>query len=711
MHLEARSSRVARAAFQGLVVALLVATPAVPGEFGDERALLYHIDQNQAGAGLIDVPTLIEAGRRLFSLRFTSADGLGRPAASGAGLPARRGQGGQAFLRTNGPDSGSCTACHNQPEAGGAGDFSAVAFVLTELIKTDVLAITPELGNERGPPELHGSGLIELLAREMTYDLLEIRAAAIAQAASSGTPVRLELVTKGVDFGAITALPDGNTEAAEIEGVAEDLVIRPWSLKGTAVSLREFTITAENRHHGMQASERFGLSRSGFHDYDKDGVVDELTPGDITSLVLYQASLPPPRQVVPNNDALAAAVQRGEGIFEDIGCAACHRTEMVLNGLVFTEPGPFADEGTLAARHVDMPVAMDLGKMDWAADLERTPEGGVILRTFTDLKRHDIADEETPFFDNEVLLQGFRLLDAWRARGDFSPRPKAVDKQLEDALAAWHAGDDATAAQMWETLAEQGYSEAQCNLGVMYASGRGVSQDQGKAVRWFKLAANQDYPVAQYHLGLSYADGAGVQIDYAQAVKWFELASGQGYVPAQLYLGNMYALGRGIGQDAVKAYAWFSIAANQPNNMVSESALRNLQISASTLSPEQIARAEIVAAEYWKRYVDVENAPQDYVASDVFLTRRLWGAGNTGPYGHRGDLSTLNEAILMHGGEARQQRIAYQALEEPDRAAVIEYLLSWRVIPSEVVPVDGDPRTDPFNQRLMALWQAAQPSP
>ena len=688
--------------FGGLVAAAVVAAPVPAQELGDERMLLYHIDQDLAGAGVIDVPSLIEAGRRLFGLRFTAADGVGRPEASGAGLPSRRGRG-QAFLQSSGPDSGSCTACHNQPEAGGAGDFAANVFALNEVHKEDVLSIAAEHGNERGTPELHGSGLVELLAREMTNELLGIQAAAVAEAARAGAAVRRELIAKGVAFGAITALPDGNVETAEIEGVAEDLVIRPWSQKGAVISLRELTITAKNHHQGMQATERFGLARSGSRDYDRDGVEDELTPGDITAMVLYEASLAPPRQVVPDDAALAAAIGRGDRVFTEIGCSSCHRTELVLDSLLFTEPGPFASEGSLSARQVDTPVVMDLAALDWAKHLERTPEGGYIVPVFTDLKRHVIADEETPFFNNEVLLQGFRLLNLWRARGEYSPRAAEVDALLEEALAAWHAGDDATAIRIWTPLAEAGHMEAQCNLGVMYASGQGVAQDYEAAVRWFKLSAEQGYPVAQYNMGLAYFSGWSVSPDYAEAVRWYESAAGQGYAMAQLNLGNMYALGFGVGQDDVKAYAWLSLAANQPNNMSSVSALRNLEIAAGRLSPAQLDDAERLAAGYWQLHV-----LREYVQTDVFLTRRLWASGNTGPYGHRGDLTTLSEAILMHGGEARPQRIAYEALGRDDRAALIEYLLSWRIVPDGVPPIVLDPRTDPFSQRMIGLWRTAQ---
>ena len=42
--------------------------------------------------------------------------------------------------------------------------------------------------------------------------------------------------------------------------------------------------------------------------------------------------------------------------------------------------------------------------------------------------------------------------------------------------------------------AELGVAGAQFNLGVMYAEGRGVPQDDAEAARWYRLAAEQGYP-------------------------------------------------------------------------------------------------------------------------------------------------------------------------------------------------------------------------
>ncbi len=67
--------------------------------------------------------------------------------------------------------------------------------------------------------------------------------------------------------------------------------------------------------------------------------------------------------------------------------------------------------------------------------------------------------------------------------------------------------------------------------------------------------------------------------------------------------------------------------------------------------------------------------------SEFFITRKLWDAGSSAPYGHRGDLTTVSEAILMHGGEGRASRDAFTELPFSDQRAVVEFLLSLQVVP------------------------------
>ncbi len=62
------------------------------------------------------------------------------------------------------------------------------------------------------------------------------------------------------------------------------------------------------------------------------------------------------------------------------------------------------------------------------------------------------------------------------------------------ALKVYNAGDYKKAAQLFSSLAEQGDPEAQCQLGSMYAEGKGFSQSYKDAYAWWIVAAMNGVP-------------------------------------------------------------------------------------------------------------------------------------------------------------------------------------------------------------------------
>ena len=67
--------------------------------------------------------------------------------------------------------------------------------------------------------------------------------------------------------------------------------------------------------------------------------------------------------------------------------------------------------------------------------------------------------------------------------------------------------------------------------------------------------------------------------------------------------------------------------------------------------------------------------------AEYFLTRKLWDVASSAPYGHRGDISTITEAILLHGGEARGARDAFATSAVDDQKALLAFLKTLRVAP------------------------------
>ena len=350
-------------------------------------------------------------------------------------------------------------SCHNEPVAGGAGDFVANVFVSEGFESADFDSIDPQFSNERNTNHLMGSGLMELLAREMTADLAEQRGQAVRQARQTGADVTVKLVSKGVIFGQLTAKPDGILDVSKIEGLDTDLIIRPFSQKGVFVSLRQFSVNAMNHHHGMEAVERFGARWTGTADFDEDGKSDELGDGDISAITLWQATLPAPTRKQNLPDIWQTAAQKGEALFGDLGCAGCHRPALPLKSLTFSDPAPYDMAGTLNARDVREPITVDLGKTTWAARLKRNAEGEWLVPLFGDLKRHVIVDEGASALGNEIMGQRFVERDVFMTAelwgvGSTAPYGHRGDFTTLDSIIRAHGGEARQARDAYVHAAE-----------------------------------------------------------------------------------------------------------------------------------------------------------------------------------------------------------------------------------------------------------------
>jgi S1-C subfamily serine protease len=120
----------------------------------------------------------------------------------------------------------------------------------------------------------------------------------------------------------------------------------------------------------------------------------------------------------------------------------------------------------------------------------------------------------------------------------------------------YDAGRFDEAYRIWQKLAEQGYVNAQINLGAMYDMGNGVHEDPVKAIKWYRKAALQGNSAAQYNLGLMYAMGRGVPQNTKEAAAWYQKAAEQGFAEAQYHLGMMYATVEGTTRDKNVAIDW-----------------------------------------------------------------------------------------------------------------------------------------------------------
>ncbi|GAQ92188.1 hypothetical protein KFL_009420010 [Klebsormidium nitens] len=108
---------------------------------------------------------------------------------------------------------------------------------------------------------------------------------------------------------------------------------------------------------------------------------------------------------------------------------------------------------------------------------------------------------------------------------------KGRQEALEGAASAQYKSglyfankNEALAAKLFSKAAEQGYADAQYNLGVCYSHGRGVVRNRVLAAELYSKAADQGHASAQFNLGVCHQFGRGVDKNEALAAHLFKNA-------------------------------------------------------------------------------------------------------------------------------------------------------------------------------------------
>ena len=378
------------------------------------------LTQAEIDSGKYNLHELMRIGRDLTLHHFVVSEGYGN-GRNGATPP--------NFNRFLGPDSTSCNSCHGLSGIV-MGWGTNVANVLVEI--DDVSNPSVAGSNERQPPMVQGAVWLELLSKEMTQDLRAIRDQAIADAATTMMPVTLPLETKGVEFGMITANPDGSLDTAAVDGCDPDLMIRPFHQKGMASSMRIFARGALERHFGIQSMDlllKLNPARNpATWDEDEDEMVDEFNEAELTAMTLFNAGLPAPVETT-NGETLT---ELGRAQMTALGCTECHKPFLTVEDPTFRD---VSSTGNVI--EVDLlDPALGMPRLQAEAD------GSVKVPCWTDLKRHDIGPAS-----NEPLDQpGDNTRPNWDGggRGESLPYTNPpIAKELMLTMKLWGVGDTA----------------------------------------------------------------------------------------------------------------------------------------------------------------------------------------------------------------------------------------------------------------------------
>jgi hypothetical protein len=329
----------------------------------------------------------IRRGRQLFQRKFTHAQGQGPNEGDGVGDI-------NTDLAIGAGLADSCALCHGRPR----GSAGVGGNVVTR-------------PDSRDAPHLFGLGLREMLADEITTDLRSTRSLAVAKAGQTHRTITMRLKSKGIDFGSITAQPDGSVDTSQVAGVDPDLRVKPFFAEGSEFSIRRFIAGALHNEMGMSASSDPDiLAASGGarvvtpSGMVLDGSLDKITappapdpqngnevdPAVVDHLEFYLLNYFKPGHGQQND-----ATELGRQVFNRIGCASCHVTNLTVNhdrrvADLETVYDPVRGIfNSLFATATPLIVTVD----DGSGQTMKLPAGGsfVVKDLLTDFKRHDVG--------------------------------------------------------------------------------------------------------------------------------------------------------------------------------------------------------------------------------------------------------------------------------------------------------------------------------
>ena len=417
------------------------------------------ITQSDIESGALSLREIRIAGGKVYSTPFNLEDGLGDGAFDTnaadktgvfSGNRPRLQNPFTPFLRVNGLDTQTCLECHSIHSRatvpptlviGGHGGFNNSAFPNNknmDIDDSDQNGFAAIDGRVINPPFNFGDGGIELVGKEMTTDLQAIRQQAINGSAGQV----FQVVSKGIDFGTITADGNGGYSTDLNHSIDDDLVVRPFGRKGENFTVRDFDRGAMAFHIGMQAQEVVGFNV----DQDNDGVVNEVTPGEMSALSVFINTLPRPIE-----DDWTSEAEEGAELFNTIGCASCHTPEFVTNSKHLTQSFPdIADDPSAN-------VFMSINLARRPASFEKSGNG-IKVRMFADLKRHDMGPDleesnTNPDGSPNALNRFFTTARLWGVADSAPYMHDGRALTITDAILA-HGGEAAVDRQNFINLSD-----------------------------------------------------------------------------------------------------------------------------------------------------------------------------------------------------------------------------------------------------------------
>ena len=319
----------------------------------------------------------------------------------------------------NQKDVTTCRACHSQPSDGAS---SRGLYTLERTIPD-----RPEIGSQTNAGSMFGSGAAELL---------------VAQEKAAGANITFAHGTQG--------------QISDIRGVV---------------------VGANFAHIGIESVERImgvahvDVATAATLDLDGDGVVNEMTVGEVTAETVFLMTTPVPdhadREVMDMMHVTQQSAQQGRDLFRrpiaagGIGCASCHTPFHPLTSTQFVLKNP------------QTPVALTLDMPHHAAIQQDVDEGLATsvgqpgLRIYGDFKKHDMGPKM--FANGGTVMKTAELWDV----GSDAPllRNGSLGSSIDGAIRA-HGGEGLASANAYAALSSSSQTDVVNFLRVQLIQGK-----------------------------------------------------------------------------------------------------------------------------------------------------------------------------------------------------------------------------------------------
>ncbi|KAG9291183.1 hypothetical protein G9A89_000640, partial [Geosiphon pyriformis] len=110
------------------------------------------------------------------------------------------------------------------------------------------------------------------------------------------------------------------------------------------------------------------------------------------------------------------------------------------------------------------------------------------------------------------------------------------------------------AFELYSKVAEAGHLDAQYNLALCYANGKGTAKNEEKAFELHSKVAEAGHLNAQYAFALCYDNGEGTTKNEKKAFELYSKVAEAGHLDAQYNLALCYANGKGTAKNEEKAF-------------------------------------------------------------------------------------------------------------------------------------------------------------